>query len=70
MPYTHPGFQRASEVSLLELCWGRPSFRAPHSPGIMDVTLFLVMGLLGTFDSHPGPLGLGLLITGMSMVCL
>lgn len=31
----------------------------------MGVTL-LVMGLVGTLDSHPGPLGLGLLICSLT----
>lgn len=29
-----PGFPKASEVHLLEVCWGHPSFRAPHGAGI------------------------------------
>lgn len=25
VPYTYPGFQRANEISLLELCWAHPA---------------------------------------------
>lgn len=35
-------------MSLLEVCW-------ESLPGIMGVTLFLVLGLAGTLHRHPRP---------------
>lgn len=67
--HTRPGVPRASEIPLLELSWGCPSFRAPHSPGI-STGPSPGNGLLGTLANHPGPLGLCLLITEMRTICL